>query len=144
MCAPLYPHTQKREKALARTLTTDLDGSDFCRTHNSPCQQAACVCLKHEEAKTKVSLLSFSADLQVRLYVSVPAKVPSNPTIPMQTLWPNILESPLDHSRKMPSTLCNRSATSYQTGFRSSHRGLTCRTIEQSSSTRSMIHTKPH
>jgi hypothetical protein len=52
--------------------------------------------LKHEEAKTKVPLLPFSADLQVRLHVSVPAKVPSNPTIPMQTLWPNILESPLD------------------------------------------------
>ena len=52
-----------------------------------------------------MSLLPFSADLQVRLHVSVPAKVPSNPTIPMQTLWPNILESPLDPTHTNPKYL---------------------------------------
>jgi hypothetical protein len=49
------------------------------------------VCLKHEEIKTEVSPLPFSKHIQVWLHVSIPAKVPSGATLPMQTVWPNIL-----------------------------------------------------
>jgi len=49
------------------------------------------VCLRHEEIRTEVSLLPFSKHIQVRLHVSIPAKVPSGATLPMQAVWPNIL-----------------------------------------------------
>jgi hypothetical protein len=49
------------------------------------------VCLKHEEIKTEVSPLPFSKHIQVWLHVSMPAKVSSGATLPMQAVWPNIL-----------------------------------------------------
>lgn len=49
------------------------------------------VCLEHEEIETEVSPLPFSKHIQVWLHVSKPAKVPSSATLPMQAVWPNIL-----------------------------------------------------